>query len=521
VAVPSERQAFWPWAKGWLFATNHKRIGILYLWVTFVWFLFAGLDGVGVRAQLALPGDSIFKPDFYNGLFTFHGTQMLFLFAIPVFSAFANFFIPLMVGAEDMAFPRLNALSLWLVFWAGAILRLPLFLREFSTNGWTNYTPLSGLGSTPSLAEDWWIWAVFLETIASTLGGINFLVTIVRERRPGMRFHDMPIFIWSMAGTSALVVLAGPFLLAALLCLFLDRHYGAHFFDMALPGSTLLWQNLFWFYSHPATYVMVLPAFGILTHVISTFSQKAIFNYRAAAYAIMGTTLFSMLVFWHHMFTTGMNVDQSVFGQFMTLGVSVPTAVIWFNWVATMRGGRIRFDSPMLFALGFMLLFGLGGIDGVFLASIPLDQDLHQTYWLIGHIHLVLFGGTVMGALTGVYYWFPEMFGRRLSEGLGKLHFWGVLIGASLTFLPMHSLGLDGMLRRYWSYPPQFQGLNFWETIGAFLTFAAFLVFLLNVLITLLRAPRDTDRPWSELPPTVPVTYRGAARRGVPGGGTQ
>jgi cytochrome c oxidase subunit 1 len=513
--------AFVRWSRSWLFTTNHKRIGVLYLWVTLLWFLMAGVDGLGVRAELATPSLDVWKPDFYNGLFTFHGTQMLFLFAIPVFSAFGNFFVPTMVGAKDMAFPRLNSLSLWLVFLSGVVLRVPLFVRQWATAGWTNYVPISGPGSSPDLGEDWWMWTVLLETLASTVGGINFLATIIRARDPSVKPARWPVFVWSMFATSLLAVLAGPFILTDVGLLYFDRWWGTHFFDPTLPGGTLLWQHLFWFYSHPATYIMVLPAFGIVSMVIADFIGKGLFSYKATVMSILGTTLISMLVFWHHMFTTGMQVEYSVFASVMTMAVSVPTAVLFFNWIASLRGGRIRFTTPMLFALGFIVLFGLGGIDGVFLASIPLDDQLHQTYWLIGHIHLVLFGGTVMGAFAGVYYWFPRMFGRRLGRGLGVAHFWGCFLGALLCFVPMHFVGVEGGVRRVWTYAPELWTWNLVESIGAAVMGLAMLVFLVNLGITLFRAPRAGDSSWwseDELPAPSPRRPRAPA---LPGGGRE
>jgi len=504
---------FGRWAAGWAFTTSHRRIGILYLWVTFLWFLFAGLDAIALRYELASPKAVTFGPEFYDGLFTFHGTQMLFLFAIPVFSAFGNFLVPTMVGAKEMAFPRVNSLALWLVFLSGTVLRVPLLWRSFAADGWTDYAPLSLSAASPSHGEDWWAFTVFLETLASTLGGINFLATILRRpRTPGpegrtprplVPWGHLPVFAWSMLAASALAVVAGPFLLAALGMLFLDRHAGTSFFDPSLQDGSLLWQHLFWFYSHPATYIMILPAFGIVSHVLSTFSGNPLFSRRAVVASILGTTAISMAVFWHHMFTTGMDADYSTFASIMTMAVSLPTAVLFYNWLGTLWRGRIRFDAPMLFALGFIAIFGLGGIDGIYLASIPIDRTLHQTYWLIGHIHLVLFG-SALGAITGVYYWFPRLFGRRMHEMWGKVHFWGSFAGALLNFLPMHELGLEGMVRRSWTYPAQFAGLNQAETLGAYVLGAAQAVFLANVLWTLLRPMRATDVPWTPTRPGVP-----------------
>lgn len=492
---------FWSWTRGWLFTTNHKRIGILYLWVTFLWFLFAGFDGMAIRAELITPEINLLEPDLYNGLFTVHGTQMLFLFAIPVFSAFGNIFIPPMVGARDMAFPKMNALSLWLVFFAGAILRIPLLARQFPTVGWTNYVPMSDITFSPDFGADWWIWAVMLETIAATVGGINFVVTIVRERRPELPWSRLRPFVWAMLATSLLAVVAGPFLIAALTFLFMDRIVGTAFLSAQLPHGTLLWQHLFWFYSHPATYIMILPGFGIIAEVIPAFAKKALYSYKAVLIGIWGTTVIAMLVFWHHMFQTGMEQSYSVFAMVATFLVVIPTGVLFFALLATMHGGRLTFATPMLFAVSVIALFTIGGVDGVYLAVVPIDVDLHATYWLVAHIHFVLFGGTLMSVYAAVYYWFPQMFGRRLDERMGKWHFWGTLVGALVTYLPMHVLGAQGMVRRFWEYDPSFTALNVASSVGAGLIGLAQFVFLVNVIRTLTRAPAATDTAWPE-PPT-------------------
>ncbi len=487
---------FLRWARSWLLTTNHKRIGILYLIVVFVWFLFAGLDGLAMRAELATPQTDLFQPDLYDGLFTVHGTQMLFLFAIPIFSGFGNAFVPKMVGAKDMAFPRLNALSFWLIFWAGIVLRLPLYARLFPTEGWTSYAPLSLTPFSSTTGEDWWIVAVFLETVASTLAAVNFLVTIQRERRKGVRYFSLPVFAWGVITASLLAVVAGPFLLGALAMLFFDRWYGTSFFDPSLPNGTLLWQHIFWFYSHPATYIMVLPAFGIMGEVIPLFAGKPLFSYRWVVWSLLGTTLVSATVFWHHMFVTGQEEAYSTFSSVTTFLVSVPTGVLFLNYLATLWRGTIRFATPMLFALGILALFTVGGADGLYLASIPLDRALHSTYWLIGHIHFVLFGGSAMGAFAGLYYWFPDLWGRRLDERWGRVHFWGTLVGVVLTFFPMHFLGTEGMVRRVISYPPGLFDLNAISTLGAVLTGLAQVVLLGNVLYTLFRPLRADDVPW-------------------------
>jgi cytochrome c oxidase subunit 1 len=490
---------FVSWAKSWLLTTNHKRVGVLYIWTTFVWFLFAGVDALAVRWELRTPGLDTFRPDLYNALFTFHGTQMVFLFAIPVFTGFANIFLPPMVGAKDMAFPRLNALAFWLVFWSGALLRIPLFWREFAADGWTNYAPLSTGSFSPDFGEDWWIWSIFLETASAGMAGINFLVTVFRARKPGTKLSELPVFVHSMIGTSALAVVAGPFLLFALLALFFDRYAATAFFQPVLPNSVLLWENIFWFYSHPATYIMILPAFGIVSEVLQTFGGRPFWSRRAVTLSIYGTTLFSMLVFWHHMFVTGMDPTYSAFGSVATFGVAFPTAVLFLNWIGSLFGASLRLTTAALFALAFIVMFGLGGVDGVYLASIPLDVDLHHTYWLTAHIHFVLYGGSALGATTAVYYWFPSIFGRRLHETWGKVHLVLAVLGGLVTFLPMHVQGMEGMVRRIWQYDPRWTDLNVLETVGAGLIALGYTIFLVNVLATLAFAPAaEAPVAWSD-----------------------
>ncbi|MHB8605785.1 MAG: cytochrome c oxidase subunit I [Thermoplasmatota archaeon] len=488
------------WSRGWLLTTNHKRIGILYLITTFVWFLFAGFDGLAMRAELASPALNLFRPDLYDGLFTVHGTQMLFLFAIPVFSGFGNIFLPKMVGAKDMAFPKLNALSYWLILWAGVALRVPLYARLFPTAGWTSYAPLSLATYTSTTGEDWWIVAVFIETVASTITAINFLVTVHRERRKGVRYGALPLFVWGILSTATLAVVASPFLLAALTMLYLDRSWGTTFFDPSLPNGTLLWQHIFWFYSHPATYLMVLPAFGIIAEIIPAFSGRSIFSYRAIVYSLVGTSLFSMTVFWHHMFVTGQDDSFTTFSSITSFLVSVPTGVLFLTLLATLWNARIRLATPMLFALGVIVLFTIGGADGLYLAAVPIDKDLHGTFWVVGHIHFVAFGASVMGAIAGLYYWFPEIWGRRLHEGAGRWHFWFTLFGVTLTFFPMHFLGTSGMVRRIFAYAPALADLNVVSTIGAGITAFAQAIFLANIAYTMVRPLRTDDVSWGQPP---------------------
>jgi heme/copper-type cytochrome/quinol oxidase subunit 1 len=489
------------WARGWLLTTNHTRVGILYLLVTFLWFIAAGIDALAVRAQLAFPDLSLFKPDVYNALFTIHGTQMLFLFAIPVFTGFANVFVPRMVGAKDMAYPRLNALGFWLILWAGILLHGTVLFKNDAAAGWTSYVPLANAAFTPGHGEDWYIGSVFLETVASTIAAINLLVTIYRARKPGLGWSRMPVFVWGVATTSWLAALAGPVLLADLSMLFMDRYFGTLFFDPSHPEGALLWQHLFWFYSHPATYIMILPAFGIISTVIPAFSGKPLFSSRAVALSITAIAVVQISVFWHHMFVTGQDATLSLISMAGSLAVSIPNGVLVYNWIMTMWGGRVQLTSAMLFALGFIALFTIGGADGAVESSIPLNVDLHATYWNIAHIHFILFGGSAMAVFAGFYYWWPEMFGRRLDERLGRWHFALTMVGAVLSFFPMHVLGLEGMTRRIWTYDlGAYAGWNLLETVGSMLLGLSVALFAWNMARSLLRGSTPSDQPFADAP---------------------
>ena len=482
----------------WLTTTDHKKIGIMYLVNSYFWFGVAGLLAVFIRAELAEPGTQFFGEERYNQLFTMHGTTMIFLFIIPILAGFGNYIVPLQIGALDMAFPRVNALSFWMLPLAGILLYSSYFLGGPADAGWTQYAPLSeGIGAQGnSIGIDLWIVALLLVGTASILGAVNFITTIFNMRAPGMTMFRMPLFTWTMLVTSLLVLLATPVFTSALVMLLIDRNLGGSFFNPANGGIAVLWQNVFWFYSHPAVYVMVLPGMGIISDVLPVFSRKPLFGYKAFVFATAGIGALGFSVWAHHMFVTGQVLLP--FFSIMTFLIAVPTGVKFFNWIATLVKGQITFSTAMLFAVGFLTMFLIGGIDGVFLAAPPVDFALTETYWVVAHIHYVLFGGSVFAVYAGFYYWFPKFSGRKLKEGLGRLHFWLQFIGFNLTFFSMHILGLLGMPRRIQDYAPlkDWVGLNQLQTAGALLIALSTAPFLANVVMTLRRKDRDPEDPW-------------------------
>ena len=490
------RSGFAYWLAGWLTTTDHKRIGILYLVNSFLFFLLGGVLAVGVRTELAVPGLQFLGEAGYNQIFTMHATAMLFLFIIPILAGLGNYIVPLQIGAADMAFPRINALSFWLLPVGGALMFGGYFFGGTASAGWTNYVPITAKAFSPQAGQDLWIVGLLLIGTSSILGGINFLATIFKLRAPGMTLMRLPIFVWTMLVTSVLVVFATPVLASALIMLFIDRNYGGHFFDPAAGGQAILWQNVFWFYSHPAVYIMILPAMGVISEVLPVFSRKPLFGYRAFVLATVAIGALGFSVWAHHMFTTG--AVYLPFFSFMTFLIAVPTGVKMFNWLATLFRGKLSFPTPMLFALGFLSMFLIGGINGAFSASVPVDFAIQDTYWIVAHIHYVLFGGSVFGLFAGVYYWFPKIFGVRLHEGWGKTHFVLQFIGTNLAFFPMHTLGLMGMPRRIADYSPDagWNELNLLSTIGAYTLATAIVPFLWNVFISLRSAREAGDDPW-------------------------
>jgi cytochrome c oxidase subunit 1 len=481
----------------WLTTTDHKKIGILYTFNSLILFLIGGIFALAVRTELAQPGLQFMTEATYNQMFTMHASVMIFWVVIPFLAGFGNYLVPLMIGAPDMAFPRINALSFWLLPLSAMIAMLGFPLGGAAAEGWTSYSPLAQSQFSTGYGTDLWIVALTLVGTSSILGAINFLVTIFKMRAPGMTLFRMPIFVWTTLVTSVLVLMGTPVLTSALIMLYIDRNFGGSFFNTALAGgNAILWQNVFWFYSHPAVYIMILPAMGIVSEVIPTFSRKPLFGYKAFVFATAGIGALGFSVWAHHMFTTG-----SVYLPFfslMTFLIAVPTGVKMFNWVATMFRGKIRFTTAMLYAVGFLSLFLIGGINGAFLASVPVDYHVHATYFIVAHIHYVLFGGSIMGIFAGLYYWWPKMFGRKLNEGLGKVHFVGIFIGMNLTFFPMHLMGISGMPRRIADYSATagWNDLNILATIGGFTIAAAMLPFLWNIFITFRSGRPAGDDPW-------------------------
>jgi cytochrome c oxidase subunit I len=481
----------------WLTTTDHKRIGVLYMVTAFAFFLFGGLLAMTMRAELAVPGLQLFNEQTYDQAFTMHGTIMMLLFGTPMVAALANYLVPLQIGAADMVFPRLNALSFWLFLFGGLIvLSGYVAVGGPADVGWTGYPPNSELTFSTTTGTDLWIVGLALTGVASILGGLNFIATIYSRRAPGMSLLRMPLFCWTILTTSILILFAFPALTGALAMLLLDRRFGATFFVPAEGGDPVLWQHLFWFFGHPEVYILALPFFGIISEVVPVFSRKPLFGYRAVVLSTLLIGAYSMSVWAHHMFTTGaVNLPFFALSSFI---IAVPTGIKIFNWVATMFRGQLTFPTPMLFATGFIYLFTLGGITGVIVASPPLDFHLHDTYYVVAHFHNVLVGGSVFALFAGIYFWFPKMTGRRLSERLGKLHFWSWLVGFILTFLPQYQLGAQGMPRRYADYAADagWTGLNIASTAGAFLMGVGILPFLAAVVLALRRPPDQPADPW-------------------------
>ena len=496
--------------------TDHKVIGVQYLVTTFVFFLIGGAMAEGVRAELASPGTQYFSPSTYNGLFSVHASLMIFLFVIPI-----------MLGAQDMAFPRLNALSFWMLLPAGIIMVCSFFFTPFDA-GWTNYAPLSVHGP---IGQNFFIMGVQFAGASSIATAVNFLVTIVTMRAPGMSFWRMPLLVWANLATSTLVVLGTPFIAGSQFLVLFDRVIGTHFFEPGGGGDVIVYQHIFWFYSHPAVYIMMLPGFGIISEVIAVHSRKPIFGYRLIAFSTVAIGVLGFTVWAHHMFVSGMSPWLRVPMMITTMFIAIPTGIKIFSWLATMWRGVIHLNTAMLFACGFLFTFVIGGLSGVFLAVIPVDINTSDTYFVVAHIHYVLFGGSVFTIYAGIYHWFPKMTGRMYDEGLGKLHFWITFIAFNVTFMPMHWLGLQGMPRRVADYDPRFADVNWVISMAAFVLGASTLIFLYNMAWSWLRGERAPANPWRALslewqvssPPPIfnfdqpPQVVGGPYEYGVPG----
>ena len=486
------------WQDYFGFSTDHKVIGIQYLTTSFIFYFIGGALAEVMRTELATPDPDFIQPDFYNQAMTMHGSIMLFLWIIPAGAAFANFLIPLMIGAEDMAFPRLNGVAFWMIP-PGGIFFLSSFFVESGTAqaGWTSYPPLSLI--TGTWGEEIWILSVLLLGTSSLLGAINFVTTILLMRMPDMDIHSMPLFCWSMLATSALILLGTPVLAAALILLSFDLIAGTAFFNPAGGGDPIVYQHMFWFYSHPAVYIMILPFFGAISDILPVHARKPIFGYRAIAYSSLAISFLGLIVWAHHMFSSGTPGWLRMFFMATTMIIAVPTGIKVFSWCATVWGGKLSLNSAMLFAIGFISSFLIGGLSGVMLASVPFDIHVHDTYFIVAHFHYVLFGGSVFGLFASVYHWFPKMTGRMLNETWGRVHFVMTFIGFNITFLPMHPLGLQGMNRRIALYDPQFQTLNMICTIGSYILALSTFPFIINVVWSWLKGPRAPRNPWRAL----------------------
>ena len=490
------------WRRGrltsWLTTVDHKRIGLLYIWTALAFFAVGGVLALLLRTQLATPNEGFLTLGEYNEVLTIHGTSMIFLVIVPILAGFGNFLVPLMIGARDMAFPRLNALSYWLYLLGGIVLYLSFFARGGAAeSGWTSYATLSTLHS-PGRGQDLWILALHILSISSLAGAINFVVTIHNMRARGMTWMRIPLFVWAILTYAWLLVLVLPTLSAGLTMMLLDRQAGTNFFNPAEGGSPILYQHVFWFFGHPEVYIMILPAMGIVSEIIPVFARKPIFGYKAVAYSTVGIAFFSLLVWAHHMFAVGLPIGLQSFFMLSSMVIAVPTGVKIFNWLATLWRGNISFDTPMLWAVGFIGVFTIGGLSGIFLAAFPVDWQLTDSYYVVAHLHYVLFGGSIFAIFGGLYYWWPKMFGRVLDEGLGKLHFWLVLIGFNLTFMPQHFLGLLGMPRRVYTYTPGglWEVYNMISTIGSYVMGIGMLVFVVNVVRTTRTGRRAGNDPW-------------------------
>ena len=482
-----------------LTTTDHKRIGIMYLVTSIAFLALAGLLALVIRAELAFPELQFVERGFYNQLFTMHGTGMIFFAIVPLGIGFANYLLPLQIGAPDVAFPRLNALTYWL-YLLGGIVAFSGFLTASGAAafGWTGYAPLSNATYSPGAGGNLWIMGLLLSGVSGILGAVNFIATTFAMRAPGMTMFRMPIFVWNILVTSLLILLTFPVLTAALAMLFLDRTAGASFFDPAAGGSAILWQHLFWFFGHPEVYIMALPFFGVISEVIPVFSRKPIFGYTALVFATLLIGALSFSVWAHHMFTTG--AISTIFFAVTSFAIAIPTGVKFFSWIATMWRGRLRFPTPMLFAMGFLFQFLIGGITGVIVASPAIDYHVQDTYYIVAHMHYVLFGGSAFAAFAAFYYWIPKMSGRLLDERLGKVHFWLMTIGFNVTFFPMHQLGLSGMPRRIADYPAGagWTELNIVASIGSVLIALATALFVWNVVqaVWLRRGAIAGPDPW-------------------------
>jgi cytochrome c oxidase subunit 1 len=481
----------------WVLTTDHKKIGIMYLVLTFVFFILGGIEALLMRSQLAVPNNTLISGEHYNELLTLHGTTMVFLFVVPVMAGFGNYFVPLMIGARDMAFPRLNALSFWLLLMGGVVFYASLFWHPPEA-GWWSYPPLSSIQYSPGGGQDAWIFLIHLTGISSLVGAINFYVTIANMRAPGMTWGRLPLFIWSILIYAVLLIIALPVVAAAVTMLLADRHFGTHWFDPTNHGSPVLWENLFWFFGHPEVYIMILPGFGIISEVLPVFARKPIFGYKAIAASTITIAFLSTLVWAHHLFTAPMPLVVLGFFMLSSFLIGIPTGVKVFNWTATLWRGSLVMTTSMMWAIGFIIVFTIGGITGIFLAVFPVDWQLNDTYFVVAHFHYVLMGGAVFSIMAGTYYWYPKMTGRLADERLGKISFWVTFVGFNATFFVQHALGLSGMPRRIYTYQPDmgWSTYNLISSIGSYILGLGILMSMYNFVRSYKHGKIAGPDPW-------------------------
>ena len=482
----------------WITTVDHKRIGILYFSTAFFFFLIGGLEALLMRIQLSRPDNTFVSAEVFNQLFTMHGTTMIFLALMPLAASFFNFIIPLQIGARDVAFPRLNAFSYWVFLLGGLFMNASFLLGGAPNTGWYGYANLTLKDWSPTHAVDWWAIGLQILGVASLAAAFNFITTIINMRAPGMSFMRLPVFSWMTLVTSFLIITAFPVITVALIYLLFDRFVGTHFFHPAGGADPVLWQHLFWLFGHPEVYILILPAMGIISEVLPTFSRKPLFGYAVIVYSGIFIAFMGWGVWSHHMFAVGLGPLADSFFALSTMLIAIPTGVKIFNWIGTMWGGSLRLTTSMWFALGFIALFIMGGLSGIMHSSPPADLQQNDTYFVVAHIHYVLFGGTMMGIFAGIYYWFPKVTGRVLSERLGKWHFWLTMIAMNLTFFPMHFVGLLGMPRRVYTYPSGlgFESYNLLSTIGSVLLGLAILLFAVNLLRSVRGGAPAGGDPW-------------------------
>ncbi|MEH2402489.1 cytochrome c oxidase subunit I [Nostoc sp.] len=487
------------WKEYFSFSTDHKVIGIQYLVTSFFFFLVGGIFAMVMRGELLTPESDLVDRTVYNGMFTMHGTVMLFLWTFPSLVGFANYLVPLMIGARDMAFPRLNAVAFWMVPVVGILMMGSFFVPGGPAQaGWWSYPPVSLQNPTGNLINGQVIWllAVAISGVSSIMGAVNFVTTIVKMRAPGMGFFRMPLFVWGVFSAQIIQLFGLPALTAGAVMLLLDLTVGTSFFDPAKGGNPVMFQHYFWFYSHPAVYVIILPVFAIFSEIFPVYSRKPLFGYKVVAISSILIALVSGIVWVHHMYVSGTSGLMRLIFMMTTMCVSVPTGIKVFAWVATIWGGKLRLHTPMLFALGALVMFVFAGITGIMLSSVPVDVHVNNTYFVVGHFHYVLYGTVTMGLYAAIYHWFPKMTGRMYSESWGKIHFWLAFIGTNLNFLPMHPLGLQGMLRRVASYAPEYQFWNVIASLGGFLLGMSTLPFIFNMVISWMQGEKAPNNPW-------------------------